>query len=404
MPKMITGTCFALASGMDQHAVAPERSLDTILDGLARFEPSPLPVISLYLNLQADQHGKSNYAPFLKKELAARARTYAPGSVERASFDDDVQRIEQYLATEVGAAANGLALFACSGHGGFFEAVPVDAPIDAHRLTVASEPHVYPLELLLNRHPRHAVVLADSQSARIFVFGLGQTIALETVTGDKVRRTSAGGWSQMRYQRRIDNLQAEHVRDLVAALDAMVREEDVAHIILAGDDSTTSLVKSELSKELAAKVIEVLKLEIRTPEQEIMAAAAVALKRHDAKTDAEVVERVLGDYRAGGLAVAGLEDTLEALENGQVDELYLTTAAADSPAGETVGEAGPESEGSTMPMAGDELVAKARQTSATVRFIEDASLLSSVGGVAAALRYRIEAPWVQALKQKRGDG
>ena len=44
-----------------------------------------------------------------------------------------------------------------------------------------------------------------------------------------------------------------------------------------------------------------LKLEIRTPEQEIMAAAALALRRHDAKTDAEVVERVLGDYRAGGL-------------------------------------------------------------------------------------------------------
>ena len=383
---------------MNQHAAA-EPTLDAILDRLARFEPSALPVISLYLNLQADQHGKPNYAPFLKKELAARARTYASGSVERASFDDDVQRIEQYLATEVGAAANGLALFACSGHDGFFEAIPLDVPIDAHRLTVASEPHVYPLELLLNRHPRHAVVLANSQSARIFVFGLGQTIAQETVTGDKVKRTSAGGWSQMRYQRRMDNMQAEHVRDLIAALDAMVREEDVAHIILAGDDVTTSLVKSELSKELTEKVIEVLKLEIRTPEQEIMAAAAVALRRHDEKTDAEVIERVLGDYRAGGLAVAGFEDTLGALEKGQVDELYLTTAAAEAPAGDPVSDAGP-SEASSTPVAGDELVAKARQTSATVRIIEDASLLSAVGGVAAALRYRVEAPWVRALKQK----
>jgi peptide subunit release factor 1 (eRF1) len=386
---------------MDQHA-APESSLDTILDRLARFEPSPLPVISLYLNLQADQHGQASYAPFLKKELAARARTYAPGSQERASFDEDANRIEQYLATEVGPAVNGLALFACSGCDGFFEAVPVDVPVDAHRLTVASEPHVYPLELLLNRHPRHAVVLADSQSARLFVFGLGQTIAQETVAGDKVRRTSAGGWSQMRYQRRMDNLQAGHVRDLVAALDAMVRDEDVAHIILAGDDVTTSLVKSELSKELAAKVIEVLKLEIRTPEQEVMAAAALALRRHDEKTDAEVIERVLGDYRAGGLAVAGLEDTRDALEKGQVDELYLTTAAADSPVGDTSNAGTPEPEaGSATRVAGDELVAKARQTSATVRFIEDASLLSSVGGVAAALRYRVEAPWKQALKKDR---
>jgi len=389
---------------MDQHAAAPDVSpeaspqaspqasidtIETILDRLARFEPSPLPVISLYLNLQADQHGKANYASFLKKELAARARTYETGSPERASFDQDAGRIEQYLATEVGPAVNGLALFACSGSDGFFAAVPVDVPVDAHRLTVASEPHVYPLELLLDRHPRHAVVLADSQSARIFVFGLGQTIARETVSGDKVRRTSAGGWSQMRYQRRMDNLQAEHVRELVAALDAMVRAEDVAHIILAGDDVTTSLIKNELPKELAEKVVEVLKLEIRTPEQEIMAAATTALRRHDEKTDAEVIERVLGDYRSGGLAVAGLEETRDALEKGQVDELYLSTPAEDA--------------GSATPVTGDELVAKARQTSATVRFIEDAALLSSVGGVAAALRYRVEAPWKRALKTSRED-
>jgi peptide subunit release factor 1 (eRF1) len=385
---------------MDQQTAPPETSLEAILDRLARFEPSPLPVISLYLNLQADQHGKSSYAPFLKKELAARARTYAPGSEERASFDLDALRIEQYLATEVDVAANGLALFACSGCDGFFEAIPVDVPVDAHRLTVASEPHVYPLELLLNRHPRHAVVLADSQSARIFIFGLGQTIANQTVTGDPVRRTSAGGWSQMRYQRRMDDLQAEHVRDLVAALDAMVRAEDVAHIILAGDDVNTSLVKNELSKELAAKVIEVLNLEIRTPEQEVMAAAALALRRHDAKTDAEVVERVLGDYRAGGLAVAGFDDTLAALEKGQVDELYLTTAAAESAGGDASGES-TQAPGEASGTRGDELVAKARQTSATVRFIEDASLLSSVEGVAAALRYRIDAPWVRAQKQQR---
>ena len=390
---------------MDQQAAAPDTSIDTILDRLARFEPSPLPVISLYLNLQADQHGKANYEPFLRKEFAARARTYAPGSPERASFDQDTKRIEQYLTTEVGPAVNGLALFACAGCDGFFEAVPVDVPVDAHRLTVASEPHVYPLELLLDRHPRHAVVIADSQSARIFVFGLGQTIAQETLSGDEVKRTSAGGWSQMRYQRRISNMQAEHVRDLVAALDAMVRAENVEHIILAGDDVTSSLVKNELSKELAAKVVDVLNLEMRTPEQEVMAAAATALRRHDEKTDAEVIERVLGDYRAGGLAVAGLEDTLDALEKGQVDELYLTTIAAEAPAGETVAEGQSEREseaGSAMPATGDELVAKARQTSASVRFIEDATLLEAVGGVAAALRYRVEPAWVRAVKQQRG--
>jgi peptide subunit release factor 1 (eRF1) len=37
----------------------------------------------------------------------------------------------------------------------------------------------------------------------------------------------------------------------------------------------------------------------------------------------------------------------------------------------------------------DELIAKAKQTSARITFIEDADLLSGYGGVAALLRFRI---------------
>ena len=135
-----------------------------------------------------------------------------------------------------------------------------------------------------------------------------------------------------------------------------------------------------------------------------MAAAATALRRHDEKTDAEVIERVLGENRAGGLAVAGREDTLDALEKRQVDELYLTTTAAEAPTGDASTGEQPSAEsepGTATPSAGDEMVAKARKTSASVRYIEDASLLEAVGGVAAALRYRVEAPWVRAVKQQR---
>ena len=361
-----------------EQTTAPSASLAETLDRLARFEPVPLPVISLYLNLQADQHGKDNYAPFVKKEFSARARTYSPRSTERESFDRDAERIEKYLATEVSPSANGLAIFACSGKDGFFEALSLEAPIADHRLSVSHEPHLYPLALLLDQHPRHAVVLADSHAARIFVFGRGRTIEAETVPGEKINRSSVGGWSQMRYQRHVEKLQAEHARELVAELERVVREDRVQHIVLAGDEVNIPLVMAELSKELSAKVIDVLKLEVRTPEQEVMKAAAEALRRHDAKGDAEAVERVLGDYRAGGLAVAGPEETLEALSNGQADELYLTAAAAPEPSGSAV--------------SADELVTKARQTKAGIRFIEDPALLAGVGGVAASLRYRLDGP------------
>lgn len=176
----------------------------------------------------------------------------------------------------------------------------------------------------------------------------------------------------MRYQRHVEKLQAEHARELIRALERVVREEQVEHVVLAGDEVNIPLVKNELSKELSAKVIDVLRLEAHTPEHQVMKAAAEALRRYDAKTDAEVVETVLDDYRAGGLVVVGTKQTREALERGQVDQLYLSARGPTDDPAITV----------------DELVAKARQTSASVRFIEDPALLAGAGGVAAALRYQ----------------
>jgi peptide chain release factor subunit 1 len=357
----------------DTATAAAVPALDEVLDRLSRYEASHLPVVSLYLNLQPDQHGKDNFAPFVRKELPARVKGYPAGSEARDSLDKDAERIERYLANEVPPSANGLAIYACAG-ADFFEAVPLDAPIPAHRLSIAPEPHVYPLALLLDQHPPHAVVVADGHAARIFVFALGQKIDNATVEArEKIKRTSAGGWSQMRYQRHVQELLKEHARELIGELETLVKRENIQHIILAGEEISVATVRAELSQELAAKVIDAVKLDPKSPDQEVMAAATEALRRHDAKTDAEVVARVVGDYLAGGLGTVGVEEVRKALEIGQVSELYLT--AIDAGTEETLA---------------DELVARAKQTSASVRFIEDRALLEQYDGVAASLRYRLD--------------
>ncbi|MBC8645851.1 MAG: hypothetical protein H7X85_01710, partial [Thermoanaerobaculia bacterium] len=134
-------------------------SLAETLDRLARWEPVPHPVISLYLNAQPDQRGKDHYDAFLRKELTARARTYPLRSPERESFEKDAERIRTYLSEELPASANGVAIFACHARDGFFEAVPLEAPIEENRLSVAGHPHLYPLARVLDQYPRYAVVV-----------------------------------------------------------------------------------------------------------------------------------------------------------------------------------------------------------------------------------------------------
>ena len=110
------------------------------LDRLASIDAGPFPVISLYLNLRPNEHGRDHFMPFLRKELAERVRTYPASGPERQSLDRDAERIREYLAT-VDASANGLAIFACGG-ANLFEAITLAAPIDAHRLYISDRPHL----------------------------------------------------------------------------------------------------------------------------------------------------------------------------------------------------------------------------------------------------------------------
>src|SRR4051812_30841468 len=110
--------------------------LDQHLDRLLAFEATTLPVISLYLNTQADQHGQMQFSSFVKKEFQNHARTFATSSPERQSFDHDTERIVEYLEKELKPSANGVAIFACAGANDFFEAVQLNAPMDENRLYV----------------------------------------------------------------------------------------------------------------------------------------------------------------------------------------------------------------------------------------------------------------------------
>jgi peptide chain release factor subunit 1 len=341
-------------------------SLAQTLDRLARRDRSSLPVLSLYLNAQPDSRGKDHYSAFLRKELRRRLEDFEPRSPGRESFEKDVERIERYVEEEVRPSANGIAIFACAGED-FFEPLQLDAPIPEHRLTVGDRPHLAPLARIVDRYPRHAVVQANTNTAHIYVFGRGRTIEREDLANEKVSRTDAGGWSQMRYQRHVEDHYLHHAKDVVEALGRIVAEDHAEYVILCGDEVIVPLLQAELSKELEAKVVAILRLDIRTPEAEVMVAAEEAVAVHLAKADRERVEALRGEWRAGRLAAAGPRDVLRALDNGQVEELVISRTLENSE---------------------DDLVQRAISTSARVRFVDDSGLLAEMDGVLAALRYK----------------
>lgn len=385
---------------MPKTTTALETPLRQQLDRLAAFQPSNLPVLSLYLDMRPNENGRETHQTFLRKTFADRVKTLKGDA--RKSFERDVERINKYLDT-VPRSTNGLAIFACAASGDFFEAIQLNVPVEGHWLFIGSVPHLYPLARLNDQYPRYSALLVDTNSARLFVFSLGAVEGQQQVQNVKTRKTAMGGWSQARYQRHIENFHLHHMKEVVDVLDRVVRSESINQIVVSCDEVAKPLLMEQLPQHLSEKIVDIVHLDIKTPEHQIFKETLEALRERDVKTDAERVEAMIGAWRAGGLAVVGPEETLMALTMGQVEELLITAtpgrlrrtgslppSAAPGPVEVDTSAPNAQLDPERMKLA-DELVTKAQQTNVRIRFIEKADLLDEVGGVGALLRFKIEA-------------
>ena len=67
-----------------------DTQLDELLHRLARVQPPPAPIISLYLNTQADERGRDRFFRFVQDELKDRVRGFRGHSGIKPSLERDV--------------------------------------------------------------------------------------------------------------------------------------------------------------------------------------------------------------------------------------------------------------------------------------------------------------------------
>ncbi len=369
------------------------------MEKLAGFEPSGFPFISLYLNTEPNENGKFDFDIFVKKQFSEHEDDYEANTSERESFERDAERVSEYLKN-IKPSAKGVAIFACAGANDFFETIEFNIPFPTNHFFVFDTPHLFPLARLVEQNPMYAVVLADTNQAHIYVFKRGHIIEKEDIENVKTNRSEVGGWSQARYQRHIENFHQQHAKEVVEELAQIVRGEQINQIILAGDEAVIiPILRAELPKELDEKVIDVLRLNVNTPEQELFEAAETAVNQNNTLVDKEKIDNLMEQNYDEGLGVTGVEKTLEALSNGQVQELYISadfdSIEYDANSVYKVLNAYAPGEVGEIPnirKAGaviDELLRRAFESADSVRFIKDENLLNEFGGVGALLRYQI---------------
>ena len=146
-----------------------------------------------------------------------------------------------------------------------------------------------------------------------------------------------------------------------------------AWVLIGGIDVVASALRGRLDKKLMARS-DVASFDVHDNEARLAALARENASRLRRAEDLRLVEEVVSAHASGGTGAVGLADIDRALLNGQVHELYVTSAFVNEHPDEAVS-----------------AIRRAFDVAATVEHVsgEGAEKLDTVGGIAARLRFVI---------------
>jgi hypothetical protein len=376
-----------------------------IFEILKRFSergPSPWPVLSVYVNTRPIGPQMATYRPYFKKRMAEELKRVAARSPEHESLSVDFARAQHFLDYELGESTRAAAVFASYGDDDLFAPVQVSREFAEPLVTVGPLPTLFPLLRMADRRARAAVLLSDSNTARLFVMSLGAIEVRREVRGPVLHKPKqAGDHDASSLQHRVEEAWRKHARQAVLVLEELVREEPVSWIVVGGEDAISAALASNLSPALREKLLPRQTWDIRIAEAELAAQVDGLVEDQERERRRERALS-LADRAGSGETVLGLPEVIEALRGSRVKTLVLSESfPADAPAWACRScrafDAGPAPASCSacdaptpqaVPLR-EELASRALGIGAAVHFVEAkaAPAFDERGGIGAELRY-----------------
>ncbi len=300
---------------------------------LAGFHAEQGCAISLYLNLDpslsptaadVDSRLHSLLADGEKSDWAHRGDL---SHGQREGLRADFERVARFFAEEFDRdGAQGAAIFS-AGLDNFWSALSLAEPVD-DRVGVGSDFQLAPLVPLIGRGDGAIVAMVGRERGDIYRLARGRLEEIADHTEEQPGQHDQGGWSQGRYQRRIENLVHEHLKTGGEELDRRVRRLQAQKIVLVGPEELRSSVLDALSNEARAAVVGWTHAEAHATPAQLLEVAQPLLEEARTQEERETLERWREEAGKNGRAASGWEHTLEAASDGRI-ELLLFRAGAD---------------------------------------------------------------------------
>ena len=248
---------------------------------------------------------------------------------EREGLERDLGRIRDFYDNEFERdGARGFALFVS---GDYWSTVALPDPVP-DVVDLGRGFNIGPLAPLVGRGDGTLVAFVGRERGQLFRLRAAGSGRSSTGPRSSPGRHDQGGWSQSRYQRHIENLVAEHLRDVASELDHVVRNR-------ARRRSSSSLGRDarRVHRDAPARGEEVGSSSRRprprrTPTRTLLELVQPLLDEAHAADERAALDR-WREEAAKGRAASGWEETLEAASDARV-ELLLYDEGANRPAHE----------------------------------------------------------------------
>jgi len=308
------------------------------LDRLVR-HPGDGTVASLYLNVTPPRNYPSELNSLIHARREDLARADSMSRQEARAIADLLDRLAQHVRGLGGPPPHTRVLIIIASTSDLWmeSRLPVGLP---SQLVIAPTPYVRPLAALFDEFPRYGVLVADGRRARFFVLAFGEVEGADEMIEDDVPSRARGGgpavpvapgvWggvSAGRIERHIEDHLHRHLRRAAEHARAALAARRFQRFIVGGpDNKIIPSLMGHLHSGLRQALIGTFHGRPDDPLPALAASAIAAGQAWERERDARRVADLLDASHAGGLAVVGLEPTLEALMLGQVHTLMVHDA------------------------------------------------------------------------------
>ena len=333
--------------------------------------------VSFYLNKRSNRK-------FIDRRIKA-VRSILKGDSLK-NFNDTLSEIEDVLKKDVG---NNVAIFASKKHS-FMKYVPLSVNVE-NALIVDSSPYIRPLARIEDEWESFTLLLVSSNYAKIFSVSMGKVDDTKRLSADIMNKHKKGGCSQARFNRLRKGAIHAFLSEVIEALQKRADER----LIIAGPGTTKTQFIDMLPKELRDKIVDVIDIDI-DDEKKLLKESINLISEREKRESREAVKHLKEEILKDGLAVYGIEDTLKAVKNGQVELLIIQKdhklrgwiCEYCQMVGEGVKKSCPYCGDNTSEVdVLEEILEFAERTDAEIEFTSDPEIID-VGHVGAILRFK----------------